>query len=387
MAQGQIYSYSFGTTTTLKRTVSNLIKNIDPQDTPCVSYFGTGNQSKFSMQNFPNHKVEWLEDTLRTRSTTINEGAEYAIGDTTLTVTDGTIFKEGDIILIESEKLYVSAVSTNDLTVTRGWGSTSAAAHANGTTVSYLFSARLEGAESDNTMFTAPTSPYNQSQIFHAEILITGSEKDATSRYGIPDQYKYQLMKWLGGAGGGNGKRGRAGDLMIDLEKTFFYGERVARAANTAGGMGGAKVFITTNTSALASAALDQDTLEDQIQNCWSYGGKPDVIICNAFNKRLISSWYAPSVRTERSERTGGVVISQVETEFGVLDVMLNRWCPSDEVYIVQKDLLGWVTLRDWFVHPLAIGGDYTKDEILGEFSFVVQNEKAHAVITGTATS
>lgn len=390
MPQGQINSYSFGTTTTLKRTVANVIRNIDPQDVPCVSYFGLNNQGKFNLQNFPNNKYEWLMDTLRARTTTLNNSGALGSGDSSCVVTDSTLFKVGDIIEIDDEKIYISNVVTGTHTLTlgvRGWGSTSAASHDDSSTVTYLYSAREEGAESNRTYYTTPTVDYNYSQILHAEILISGSEQDATSRYGINDQYKYQLMKLLGGAGSGKGKQGRAGELMIDLEKTFFYGERVARSDGVAGAMAGPKVYISTNTKAMASAYLTQDILEDEIQSCWSNGGNPNIIICNAFNKRLISSWYAGSVRTERSERTGGVRIETLETEFGDLDLMLNRWCPADEVYILQSDLMGWVTLRDWFVEPLAKGGDYKKDQIVGEFGFVLTNEKANAIITGTATS
>jgi hypothetical protein len=294
------------------------------------------------------------------------------------------------------ELIYISAVDGTDTitTVIRNWTAaqggaqgTATSAITNGTHLTYLYTARLEGADSSRAHFTTPFEEYNQSQIMHDEIIVSGSEQDATSRYGISDTYKHQLMKKLGGAGGGAGKSGRAGDLMIDLERTFFFGRRVARSSTAAGAMGGPKVYITTNTQALSSARLSQAVLEDNIQKAWAYGGKPDVIICNAFNKRLISSWYRDSVRTERSERTGGVVINTVETEFGNLDVMLNRWCPSDEVYILQRDLMGWVTLRDWFVEPLAKDGDYRKDQIIGEFSFVLTNEKAHSLITGTATS
>ena len=45
------------------------------------------------------------------------------------------------------------------------------------------------------------------------------------------------------------------------------------------------------------------------------------------------------------------------------------------------------VQLRDWFVEPLAKAGDYRKDQIIGEFGFVVVNESAHALIIDTATS
>lgn len=379
--------YTFGDTTTTKRTIANLIKNIDPRDVPCVSHFGTKNEKRFRMLNFPNEHVEWLEDTLRPRSTTLAEALDGDEAGVDVASGTGDYFKPGDVILVEDEKMWVSSISNDTLNVTRGWGDSSATSHSTSLTVTYLFSAREEGDESDNTYYTTPTAPDNRSQIFHAEILITGSEQDATQRYGITDQYKYQLMKWLGGRGGGNGKKGRAGDLMIDLEHTFFYGEEIARASGTAGAMGGVPSFLSTNVTDLSSAQLTPDALEDEIENCWSNGGKPNLIICNAFNKRLINSWYEGAARTSRTERTGGVIINEIETDFGTLSVMLNRWCPADEVYIVQDDLMGWVTLRDWFVEPLAKGGDYRKDQIIGEFSFVLCNEKAHARIHSTATS
>ena len=70
----------------------------------------------------------------------INEGATFSATDTTLTVTDGTKFAVGETILIESEQFYITAISTNNLTVTRGVNGTTAATHADSTDISvYLY--------------------------------------------------------------------------------------------------------------------------------------------------------------------------------------------------------------------------------------------------------
>ena len=66
----------------------------------------------------------------------INEGAQYSATDTTLTVTDGSKFAVGQTILIESEQLYITAISTNNLTVVRGVNGSTAAAHADSTDIS-----------------------------------------------------------------------------------------------------------------------------------------------------------------------------------------------------------------------------------------------------------
>ncbi|MBM3269203.1 MAG: hypothetical protein FJZ01_16300 [Candidatus Sericytochromatia bacterium] len=66
----------------------------------------------------------------RDSGATINEGATFGLSDTTLTVSDGTKFTVGDILLIESEMLLVDGKTSNNLTVVRGINGTVAADHA-----------------------------------------------------------------------------------------------------------------------------------------------------------------------------------------------------------------------------------------------------------------
>jgi hypothetical protein len=392
--QGQMYSFS--DTTTTRRTIGNLISIIDPMDVPCISYFGTKNQTKFKMLDWPNHKYAWLQDTLRVRTATLGEAMDTTETGMDVASGHGIRFKPGDVWRSDEtgELIWVDSVSTDTVTVIRNWAGgmggsqgTATSGITTATALTYQFSARLEGDDSDPSHWVTPSEVYNQSQIFHAELRVSNSEQNATTRYGIPDTYKYQLAKLMGGAGAGGGRQGRAGDLMLDLENTFFYGQRVARSSTVAGAMGGFNYFVSTNARDAASATLSQPYLEDTIQLCWAAGGKPNVIICNAFQKRLINSFYAGQVRTERSEHTGGVLINKIETDFGILDVMLSRRIPTDQVAIVEREKVGWVTLRDWFIEPLAKDGDYRKDEIIGEFGFVVENETAHARIHTLATS
>lgn len=390
--------FSFSETGNTRRTIANVINNITPTDIPCISYFGLNNQSKFRLENFPNHKYEWLEDTLKVRTGTIAEDMTTTETDLTVTTGQGIRYKVGDVWKhnTSGEIFLVTAVSTDTLTIVRNWtdasgaGETTGVAWTNGDTVTYLYSARLEGADSDRSYWTSLTNPYNYSQIMHAEVFVSDSELNATSRYGVSDQFMYQLNKFLGGAGAGNGKQGRAGDLMIDLENTFFSTQKKKQRTSTVpGAMGGFQAFVTTNVSSNGGTAryLTPTILENSLQTIWEAGGMPDVIICNAFQKRLISSFYSGSVTTERSERTGGVVINKIETEFGTYDLMLNRRCDPDKIFIAQRDKIGWITLRPFAVKPLAEDGDYTKKQIVGEFGFVVENETAHGLIKDLKTS
>ena len=76
------------------------------------------------------------EETYDASGATINEGGTFSASDATLTVSNGALFKTGQTIKLDSEQLYVSAISTNDLTVTRAVNGTTAATHADGTAIS-----------------------------------------------------------------------------------------------------------------------------------------------------------------------------------------------------------------------------------------------------------
>ena len=70
--------------------------------------------------------------------TTINEGATYAAGDTTLTVTDSTGFVSGGVVMIDNELCTIDQVNGNDLTLTRGRYGTADVDHNDGVNVTLL---------------------------------------------------------------------------------------------------------------------------------------------------------------------------------------------------------------------------------------------------------
>jgi len=116
-----------------------------------------------------NVKIEKEPYAKQITETTINEGAAFSKSDTTLTVTSGTTLGAvaNSYILIGSEKLLVTAVSTNDLTVTRGQDGTAAAAHADGakvfritvTTVSDAGDGNANLAAADTTLSVTLNDP------------------------------------------------------------------------------------------------------------------------------------------------------------------------------------------------------------------------------------
>lgn len=376
MAQGMQTTYVG--TLPQKTVISDRIIMIEPMDMPLVAALGLNNEGKFNFVNTPGKSYEWLEDTYSSLSTTGNDtDLTNDSTITTITVTDGSIFQPGDVIQADSEYMWVSAVSTNDLTVTRDYGGalSTQATHASDVTIYLRSRARLEGASAASSHFTQPTSGTNYSFILQKSIEISRTDTRIT-RYGINDLKAYEIDK-------------KTKELTRDLARKPYYGVRGAGSATTPRDAGGFDTFIATNVTAAASAALTQKMVEDALQSCWDNGGNPKLLACGAWAKRKITSFYEGSVRTDRSEQLGGVTISRILTALGQeVDVLVDRYCPANKMYLLDTDYIGYITIDDLFYEDLA----KTKDtgaygQIVGEYGFVVAHEKAHAIISGFSTT
>lgn len=363
---------TYSDTTPFKKAISDLIEIIDPSDAPVVKYFGLdGSPDAFRVVNWPSTTVYWLEDELAPLTDTL--AASCASDATTLSVTDGSVHKIGDVVLIDAEHMWVSSISTNTLTVTRNFGGTQAS-HAAAATITLITNARLEGADADyGRALTDVAEGYNYTQIFEDDIKITGSQEEI-SQYGISDEIDYQLSKKLP-------------EQLRLIERAFFQGQRKSGSATTPRAYGGIETFITTNTSSMAGGALTEKALVDAVQQAWSYGGMPKLIACNAWVKRKITSFYAPNVRTTRDETRGGVTIDEIDTEFGTLSVLMDRWCPSTSAYILDPRFVGFLPFRAFDVDELAKTGDSHKRQFLGEYTMICKNQKAHAWIKSISTT
>jgi hypothetical protein len=378
MASGQNITYS--ATVPQMRVVTDRIIMTQPMELVAVNALGLNNESSFNFANGPagpNQPYEWLEDTHALRVSTINTDALTSLSTlTSVTVATGSIFQVGDVILVDIEYMLVTGIATNALTVTRNYGGTDAT-HSTGTNVTIVGRNRIEGTATDNSQFTEPTSATNAVAILHKEIDISRSAANL-QRYGIGNLVEWEINK-----------------AMVELPKLlnlmFYHGQRKGGSASTPSGFGGFEVFATTNTNALSSTpALTQKNVEDELQDCFDAGGAPDLIICNSWAKRKIADFYSGYVRTERSETLGGITIESIISPVlsGPLMIALDRDCPTDSLYIIDRRFAGYVTIDPFMWDPLGKVGDTAAfGQVVGEYSFVLANETWHSSVTGFSTS
>ena len=104
---------------------------VDTRSTGSESAFSRG-QRRFELVG----KFGFSESSFAAVS--LVDDADVTATDLTLTVDDGTEFSIAQTILIESEQMYITGISTNVLTVQRGVNGTTGATHANDSAISII---------------------------------------------------------------------------------------------------------------------------------------------------------------------------------------------------------------------------------------------------------
>lgn len=373
-------------TTIQRRVISDMIGFIDWTEAPLLKRLGLENEKKMRFLNWPPggaKKIEWLEDTLSPTADQLNGAIDAS--QTSIVVDNGQYFHAGHILECESEWLVVESVSGNTLTVTRAQAGTSAATHADNTAVTVRGIAQLSGANYTIGHTTTMTAPYNYVQTPEEGIRVNDDQQMATD-YGVADTMAYHLAKLIGGRSE-IGSRGRAGQLTLLLCDMAYYGKRQQPTETVRGMAGGLSTYITTNLTGDTSTALSRPTIETQLRTIFTAGGKPDLIVTSPWGATKITSFYEGLVRTERTEQRGGSTIKYIDTPvIDNVEVMVDWRCPTTKTYILDSEKVGWVTVNPFAVRQFEPQGYYQVSSVKGDYSFVVQNEEAHSIITHSST-
>ena len=358
-----------------KRIIGDVINLIDPVDTPVIARLGLSSARQKFRLSLDGTKVEILEDEYAPDSTTANQGTTITTSTLTITMTDGSIFQDGHVILIDSEYMVVKSVSSNDVTVhSRSYGGTNAT-HADGSTVEIVGMARLEGDDATYVGLNDITNPYNYTSIFQKAVEVSGSQQ-AHDQWGIGDELSYQVNKAVP-------------ELMKRLEQQFFHGVRAAGSASTPRSMGGIETFVSDNT-VYTSGNITKAKLDSLAQSIYEDGGNPDMLVlapAGANNLRdLIDS--SSFVRVEQENTQFGMrPITRVNTQFYQnIELVVSRWCPTNRGYLLDSIKVGFYDYRPFMEAEVARTGDAFKREVIGEFSMLAANDKGHGIIESGGT-
>lgn len=373
----------------LVRQVNEDIVLLEPNETPLVTF--TIKLKKRKDVKTP--RYEWLEDDYVARwaqngTDTVNANS----GSVTLTVTDGTLFVAGDLILIpvantssnDPEIVRVTAVATNTLTIVRGVGGSTIRSIDANAALRLLGSASEEGAAPPSAKTTTKATKITYTEIFRTAVNISKTQA-ASQLYGSP-----------------NGERKSEHKKKLVEHKQKLNAQALFGVASESltGGPSGAPIRTTmglnsviTSNKTDANASLTRKTFETFSRSVFRYGSSQKLLLAAPVIISAIHDWGNSFLMVKPTEKVFGVDINRVQTGHG--DFLLARdWMLEDGVagkngfsgtaFAIDVDSLGYVYLnnngenRDTriLMDVIKDGRDAYVDEILTEGGFWFRHEK-----------
>ena len=345
--------------TGVKLDVEDVIWLISPFDVPLQGGMGADGRTALSVDTAFEKKVEWLDEVLLTPKTTL-AASVVTLTQTTIQVAAGTgvNFQTGDVLQIDGEQVQVTGYGTTAdyLVISRGFNGTTAVAYATGDTVIGIGSALAEGSAPPAARAVDRVDRYNYTQIFGpVAVQVSGSEQ-VVQKYGlVGTEFDHQVAN-------------RIKELSIQVEQALINGIPSAGSGTVGRTMGGFANYISTNVDSTTTTLSDSAILT-QMQVCFDAGGNPDRFILGSKQKRTVSGLDSSNIRYQQQTNVRGQVVEFYDTDYGRVSVILDRWCLTNQAFLISREQATIMSLRPMVFEMLAKTGDSVQGQVVAEKS------------------
>lgn len=191
------------------------------------------------------------------------------------------------------------------------------------------------------------------------DVIVSGTAEAVTLLGGIQDEFTYQQQQ-------------RIREILRDLEKAVVLGilsNNSIGSATARRTLKGVRSYIATNAQSVGPT-LTESWLGNSIKAAWDNGGTDvDVILAGVNYKRLIDQYNASRKLIGNEDAKFSNLVTEYESTFGVMKVVLSRWMPSSELLILSSQRVKVLPLqgRSFQFKEVASTGDSRKGMVLGE--------------------
>lgn len=321
-------------------------------------------------------KVEWLEEDLMPQVATIATSGVSGTASpwtVTLVTADKAVLRNGDLVTIRGRayniQFTVSSVDSSAGTaVLTAFASTAATDDpVDADVLEIIGQVRDEGSDPETGRSIDRVTNYNYTQVGQEQVEVTRTDRKR-GLYGLADPYTHEVMK-------------KFKELGIRFERSMVSGTRYQSGKKRF--MGGLLYFISTNSASDVGANI-YSAINTLLRKCYDAGATPDTLMVSPGIKQFVSNIDATLRRSTPSDRVAGFVVERVLTDFGNVDVVMNRHFPATKGIAMSREFINRKVFDGYFHEPLAQTGDADTGQLVGELSLEVKNEKAHGVLTIT---
>ena len=359
----------------VKLNVDELIYMVSPMDLPLTLGVDAQDQMVVGKAPVDQTTFKWLDEEILTPRVYI--AAAATTGDTAMTVTtgEGRRFGTGDLVRVmraagAQEICQVTGVSTSTVTLVRGYQSTTAGTIASGDVIIGIGTALAEGSDPSAYRVRDRDMRTNYTEIFGPYKIHMSATEQSIARYGVPNEWAKQLFN-------------RMRELYIHIEQAILYGVAFDDTSNKIRGSGGLYHFLTSNVDSTTTEFTVAGITALQ-QSCFNAGDVPSVAIVNPASLTDINDTENTSrLRVvEQDGRRGRQRISVLDTEYGTLSILRNRWCHPHNAFLVKPDAITRRILRPVQYESLAKTGDADLGMLVGEEGFEIKGQQHMAKFT-----
>lgn len=290
--QGARNTEHLNTETRRVRDVEDMLQQLEPDAGPLTTIL-----SRLSADTATDVKVEWFEDQLLPDFDVL--AAALTSSASTMTVTNYKYFRSGDLVCVaNAEIVRVSATpSSTTVSITRAFGSTSAASAAINSALHILSDAGAEFDTYRDQLSTQKVPKYNYVQDLATPMSFTAAELacDTFAGKDLPQEHAKGLI-----------------EHKKKMEKALLLGEPY----NSTGGSypiraaGGVVYFISTNIKDCAGGFSEAE-FEDFLRICFRYGSREKLILCSPKLIQSINGFSRSKLQTTSDESTYGVTLTE----------------------------------------------------------------------------
>lgn len=232
----------------------------------------------------------------------------------------------------------------------------------------------LEGAEAGTPIKSSRGSLSNICQIIEKVTQVSGTAQ-ALNPAGIGNSFDAEIAD-------------RLLETKRDLEWYFLNGTKAEEADGTPRQMNGLINLVNTANVIDGTAGLTEDLLLDALQKMWDHGAQGEYFtFVNASVKRLINrlAKAGDNIRFVKGDegigKMFGVTYNRFESDFGILNMVLDRHTAANTLFAVDLEQVEIAELRGTFYEDLPKAGDYQKGHIINESTIKLLNSYAGAKI------
>ena len=236
---------------------------------------------------------------------------------------------------------------------------------------------KVEGAEAGEAIKSTRSTLSNICQIIEKVSQVSGTAQ-ALNPKGIGKSFEAEIAD-------------RLIETKRDLEWYFLNGTKAAGSDSVPRQMNGLVNLVNSGNVVDATEGLTEVLMLDAMQKMWDHGSQGEYFtFVNAGTKRIINSLLKAdgNIRintTQGLNQVMGITVQKIESDFGTLNLVLDRHMDVNTMLILDLDQVEIAELRGTFYEDLPKAGDYFKGHVLNESTIKLLNSHAGSKISITA--